>query len=282
MIKEFEKICSKAECGAVEDNSGGIITLNAPGLLRTGGIKHGFTSRIGGISPKPFDSLNFSFNRADDPENVRKNYRILAEKRGLDYDKLVLVNHEHGCKVLRVSKKEAGRGLTREKLPFSDGLITDDPEITLVTGHADCGSIYLYDRKKHAIGLAHAGWKGALLRMAQRLAESMMKEFSSDPSDMVAALGPCICFDCFEVDSSLGEKFKAEFGQSSIVKEGRPGKAYVDIESVLLLQLLEAGIRPENISLMHRCTYEEKELFYSYRRDGAGTGAMSAYMKLEK
>lgn len=282
MIKEFEKIRSEVECGAVEDSTGGIITLNAPVLLHAGGIKHGFTTRVGGISPEPFDSLNFSFNRADDPENVRKNYRILAEKRGLDYEKLVLVNHEHGCKVLSVSGKDAGRGLIREKLPFSDGLITDDPRITLVTGHADCGCIYIYDPKRHAIGLAHAGWKGAFLRMAQRLAESMMKEFSSAPADMAAALGPCICFDCFEVDSSLGEKFKAEFGQSCIVKAGRPGKAYVDIESILLLQLLEAGVRKENISLMHRCTYEEKELFFSYRRDGAGTGAMSAYMKLEK
>lgn len=258
----------------------GILTVHSQMLNKQRRISHGFTTRIGGVSPAPFDTLNFSFSRADSPENVRENFRLLSDSRGFDYNSLVLVNHEHGNRVIRVDKADCGRGIFKEPLPNCDGLVTNDPDVTLITIHADCGGIFLYDEEKRAIGLAHSGWKGTLNRMGQRLVETMVNEYGSNPHAVKAALSPCICFDCFEVDESLAEEFVVEFGYSQIAKPGRTGKAYVDIEAALCIQLFEAGIQPSNLSLMHRCTVEECDYFYSYRRDGRGTGAMASYLKL--
>ena len=261
-------------------SSGGVVTVHSPSLLKHSGITHGFSTRIGGVCLPPFDSLNFSQKRNDSPDNIRRNYRILSESRGLDPDRLVIINHEHGNKVLRVDGKDAGKGLFGNMLPFGDGLITNDPSITLMGCHADCGSVFLYDERHHAIGLAHSGWRGTLLRMGQKLVESMANEFGSEPSELHAALGPSICFDCFEVDAELADRFADEFNSNDIVKPGRPGKAYVDIEAALAMQLFEAGIDQHKLSIMHRCTYEESELFFSYRRDRASSGAMTSYLKL--
>ncbi len=280
MINNFYDMYLRLDRSSEFCTRDGILTVHSQMLNKQEGILHGFTTRMGGVSPAPFDTLNFSFSRADSPENVRENFRLLSNSRGFDYNSLVLVNHEHGNKAIRVNKGDCGRGLFKEPLPHCDGLVTDDPDVTLITIHADCGGIFLYDEEKRAIGLAHSGWKGTLNRMGQRLVETMVNEYGSNPHTVKAALGPCICFDCFEVDESLAEEFVAEFGCSQIAKPGRPGKAYVDIEAALCIQLFEAGIQPSNLSLMHRCTVEESELFYSYRRDGKGTGAMASYLRL--
>lgn len=140
-------------------SSGGVVTVHSPSLLKHSGITHGFSTRIGGVCLPPFDSLNFSQKRNDSPDNIRRNYRILSESRGFDPDRLVIINHEHGNKVLRVDGKDAGKGLFGNMLPFGDGLITNDPSITLMGCHADCGSVFLYDERHHAIGLAHSGWR---------------------------------------------------------------------------------------------------------------------------
>ncbi|MDD7503592.1 MAG: laccase domain-containing protein, partial [Clostridium sp.] len=118
-------------------SSGGVVTVHSPSLLKHSGITHGFSTRIGGVCLPPFDSLNFSQKRNDSPDNIRRNYRILSESRGFNPDRLVIINHEHGNKVLRVDGKDAGKGLFGNMLPFGDGLITNDPSITLMGCHAD-------------------------------------------------------------------------------------------------------------------------------------------------
>lgn len=128
--------------------------------------------------------------------------------------------------------------------------------------------------------MAHAGWKGTLLRIGAEMARRMAEEFDTDPSDIIAATGPCICRDCFEVDADLGEKFQSEFGYPGISRPGRQGKAYVDLELAAAVQFVEAGIRPESITLMNACTYENRQHFFSHRRDKGITGSMAAYIKL--
>ncbi len=259
----------------------GVEIVVSDALNAEDGIRHGFSTRIGGVSPSPFDTLNFSLSRADDPKNVIDNLKLLSLAHGLDFNKLVFVNHEHGMNVIRVDKTHCGMGITREKLPFSDGLVTNDPDITLLTCHADCGAIFLYDREHGAIGLAHSGWRGTLSRIGKALVEKMQVEFQSKPESLIAALGPCICKNCFEVDAELGEKFCKEFACPEIAHSGRSGKAYVDIEAALAIQLTDAGMLPQNISSMNLCTFENRDLFFSYRRDGMGTGAMVSFLTLK-
>ena len=279
-MQDFDHLSASIHRGCCVLERTGLRLITADNLSAEPAIAHGFSTRLGGVSPAPYDSLNMSLTRDDEKANVRRNYRIFCEAFGLDHSSLVLVNHEHGANVVRVDSRDRGRGLEREALPFCDGLITDDPKVTLVTLHADCSCVYLYDAEHKAIGLAHAGWKGTFKRVAQRLAERMGECFASRPEKLLAAIGPCICFDCFEVDAAIGEDFAREFDFAGIQKIGKPGKAYVDIEAALLIQLLDAGLRAENISAMHLCTFERSDLFFSYRRDKTMTGAMIGFLKL--
>lgn len=245
------------------------------------GVSHGFSTREGGITTDPpYASLNLSWSRCGSEDEVIANFRIFAEGAGVNYDDMAVVNHEHGNVVLRLAKEHRGRGFSFEPLPFCDGIITNEPSVTLVTSHADCGAYFFYDPVHRAIGMAHAGWKGTLLRIGAVMAERMREEYGTDPADIIASTGPCICKDCFEVDQDLGEKFAAEFSQEGITRPGRPGKAYVDLELAAAVQFIEAGIRPENITLMSACTYEDKDMFFSHRRDKGVTGSMAAFIKL--
>lgn len=255
----------------------------AEALDKAGGVSHGFSTREGGITvDPPKASLNLSWTRCGSPEEVIANFKIFAEGAGIDYDDMAVVNHEHGANVLRIAHEHRGRGFYKDPLPPCDGIITDDPTVALVTSHADCGAYFFYDPVHRAIGMAHAGWKGTLLRIGAEMARRMAEEFDTDPSDIIAATGPCICRDCFEVDADLGEKFQSEFGYPGISRPGRPGKAYVDLELAAAVQFVEAGIRPESITLMNACTYENRQHFFSHRRDKGITGSMAAYIKLIK
>lgn len=253
----------------------------AEALDKAGGVSHGFSTREGGITvDPPKASLNLSWTRCGSPEEVIANFKIFAEGAGIAYDDMAVVNHEHGANVLRIAHEHRGRGFYKDPLPPCDGIITDDPTVTLVTSHADCGAYFFYDPVHRAIGMAHAGWKGTLLRIGAEMARRMAEEFDTDPSDIIAATGPCICRDCFEVDADLGEKFQSEFDYPGISRPGRQGKAYVDLELAAAVQFVEAGIRPERITLMNACTYENREHFFSHRRDKGITGSMAAYIKL--
>lgn len=253
----------------------------AEALDKAGGVSHGFSTREGGITvDPPKASLNLSWTRCGSPEEVIANFKIFAEGAGIDYDDMAVANHEHGANVLRIAHEHRGRGFYKDPLPPCDGIITDDPTVTLVTSHADCGAYFFYDPVHRAIGMAHAGWKGTLLRIGAEMARRMAEEFDTDPSDIIAATGPCICRDCFEVDADLGEKFQSEFGYPGISRPGRQGKAYVDLELAAAVQFVEAGIRPESITLMNACTYENRQHFFSHRRDKGLTGSMAAYIKL--
>lgn len=253
----------------------------AEALDKAGGVSHGFSTREGGITvDPPKASLNLSWTRCGSPEEVIANFKIFAEGAGIDYDDMAVVNHEHGANVLRIAHEHRGRGFYKDPLPPCDGIITDDPTVTLVTSHADCGAYFFYDPVHRAIGMAHAGWRGTLLRIGAEMARRMAEEFDTDPSDIIAATGPCICRDCFEVDADLGEKFQSEFGYPGISRPGRQGKAYVDLELAAAVQFVEAGIRPENITPMNACTYEDRRHFFSHRRDKGITGSMAAYIKL--
>lgn len=253
----------------------------AASLEEAGGVSHGFSTREGGITTDPpYASLNLSWNRCGSEEEVIANFRIFAEGAGVDYDDMAVVNHEHGNTVLRLEREHRGRGFSLEPLPFCDGIITNDPAVALVTSHADCGAYFFYDPVHRAAGMAHAGWKGTILRIGARMAERMAEEYGTDPADIIAAAGPCICKDCFEVDEDLGKRFSSEFAQEGIMRPGGPGKAYVDLELAAAVQFIEAGIRPENITLMNACTYENEKMFFSHRRDKGVTGSMAAFIKL--
>ena len=247
------------------------------------GLTHGFTTRIGGVSKPPFDSLDLGTGRAEPYENILANYKKLSSAYGLMYNELALVRHEHGSNILKLTTADGGKGVWLPPHEYADGFVTNDPDVTLMTCHADCSAFFLYDPKTRSIGLAHAGWKGMFARIGQKLAERLNAEYGADPADLIAVVGPCICQNCFEVELAIGKSFADEFDCPDIyfTKPDKPDKAYVSLHAAALIQLADAGVPLESVRLMRLCTMEDREHFYSYRRDGRLTGSMAAFLRLK-
>jgi len=255
----------------------GIYTL--PALEKLAGFDHGFTARTGGVSEGYFASLNLSFSRPEKRENVMENYRIFCRAAGIPFETMVMDSYEHGTTVIRVDRADAGKGYLLDPLPPCDGLITNDPAVTLITGHADCMAFYFVDPVKRCIGLAHAGWRGALGRIGARVVAAMARAYGSDPADIVAGVGPSICPDCFEVGHSVAEAFAREFSGLPCVLERAGARPHVDLWMAAVGQFLDAGVLPEHVSLFGVCTVETPRL-YSHRRDKGNTGGMAAYLRI--
>ena len=258
-------------------NGLGFYTLSA--LERLSGFDHGFTARGGGVSEGYFTSLNLSFTRPENRDNVMENYRVFCRAAQIPFDQMVMDNYEHGTTVIKVDKSDAGKGYLLDPLPACDGLITNDPAVTLITGHADCMAFYFVDPVKRCIGLAHAGWRGALGRIGARIVAMMAQEYGSNPSDIIAGVGPSICPDCFEVGENVAGEFAVAYPELTCVRKQTQGRPHVDLWMVAVAQFLEAGILAEHVSLFDVCTMETPRL-YSHRRDKGNTGGMAAYLRI--
>ncbi len=257
----------------------GVGIYTAPSLERLAGFDHGFSARSGGVSKGGFSSLNLSFARPENRENVMENYRIFCRAADIPFEGMVMDSYEHGTTVLKVDGADAGKGYLRDPLPACDGLVTNDPAVTLMTGHADCMAFFCIDPVRRCIGLAHAGWRGALGCIGARVVVMMTEEYGTNPADVVASVGPSICPACFEVGLNVAQEFSAAFPGLPCVIEHAGARPHVDLWMVAVYQLMDAGVLPEHVSLFNVCTMETLRLF-SHRRDHGNTGGMAAYLRI--
>ncbi len=257
---------------------GGVGIYALPAFSARQEIDHGFSARIGGVSKAPFTGLNLSFTH-DERADVLENYRRFSQGAGFPEGSMVMDSYEHGITVRRVDGRDRGRGFTRESLPPCDGLMTNDPAVTLITGHADCMAFYFFDPVQRAIGLCHAGWRGALGRIGGNVIAEMKKAYGSDPRDMLCGVGPSICPKCFEVGEDVCRDFETAFPLCPLRGVNERGNPTVDLWQVAVCQFMEQGVPARNISLMGVCTKETMNL-YSYRREGR-TGGMAAFLRLK-
>ncbi|MGI6192103.1 MAG: peptidoglycan editing factor PgeF [Christensenellales bacterium] len=263
--------------------SGGISFCRLP-MLAEAGCDHGFSLRYGGVSPAPMDSLNLGHNRPDSKENLSENYRRFAAAAGFPLSSAAIVSYCHGDGVEIATKNERGWGFPdAPRFPDCDGFVTVDPEVTLITLHADCMPVFLYDPIKKAGGLVHAGWKGASLRVGKKAVLRMAAEFGCNPKNILAGVGPSICPNCFEVDGDVHGIFEKAFPDvPCFAYDENRQKYFIDLWMVMAAQLMEAGVAPSNIQIAGVCTCCS-EGYFSYRRDKklhGGTGAMAAYLRL--
>ncbi len=263
---------------AFHEAESGVGLYRLPSFSACGGIDHGFTARTGGVSKGAFASLNLSFTRPEQRENVMQNYRIFAKAAGIPWESMVMDSYEHGTTVRAVDRTDCGRGYLFDPLPACDGIVTNDPAVTLITGHADCMAFFFYDPKKAAIGLCHAGWRGAKARIGREVIALMRERYGTDPADLLVGVGPSICPRCFEVGDDVADAFEADYPLCPLRGVNRRGRPTVDLWQVAVCQFLESGVLPAHIELMGVCTVEDERL-YSYRRDGR-TGGMAAYLRL--
>lgn len=259
-----------------------IITF--PELSKVKFIKHGFSTRLGGVSEDYLNSMNLSFSRGDREENVIENFKRICNCIEIQVEDLVFSDQVHDTKIHVATNVDRGKGIVKEKeLVGMDGLITNVANLPLVTFYADCVPLYFVDTKKKAIGLSHSGWKGTVNKMGLKTVEAMKKAFSSTPKDIIVVIGPSICRDCYEVSEDVAIEFKNSFSKEQVdaFLEEKPNQKYqLDLWLANKYILLEAGIPEENITISDICTCCNSTLLYSHRATGGKRGNLAAFLSL--
>lgn len=258
----------------------GIPFLSYPILEDTGIVRHGFSTRLGGVSIGGHSSMNLSLSRGDQPEAVRENTERITRAIGVDREKLVYTNQTHTTRVAAVSAEDAGKTLAE-----TDGLVTDSPGICLVTFYADCVPLYFVDPVRRAVGLSHSGWRGTVGNMAAATVEKMKECFGTRPEDIVAAVGPSICQDCYEVSEDVIRQFQAAYPREcweELFYEKGNGKFQLDLWRANEINLRGAGVRPDHIAVTNVCTCCNPEILFSHRVQGWDRGNLCAFLALKE
>lgn len=262
----------------------GVTYLTYPQLDACEGILHGFSTRLGGVSKGIFASMNLSFTRGDIEADVRENFRRIADAIGFPCEHIVLSDQTHTTNVRLVTEKDMGNGITREKNFFdTDGLITNTPGVVLATSYADCVPLFFVDPIHRAIGLSHSGWRGTVGRMGKQTLLQMKEAFGTKPEEVIAAIGPSICVDCYEVSEDVAEVFSKEFeaDKDKILHAKGHGKYQLDLWKANELVLLDAGILKEHLSVTDICTCCNPELLFSHRASHGKRGNLLAFLMLK-
>ena len=253
-------------------------------LSATGIVKHGFSTRKGGVSTGIFSSMNLNFKRGDDPDAVLENYRRMAAALNMRVEDMVLSDQTHTTNVRVITEEDRGKGILRpQDYSDVDGMITNVPGIVLVTSYADCVPLYFVDPVRKAIGLSHSGWKGTVGHIGQKTVWKMHEVYGSEPKDIVAAIGPSICQSCYEVSDDVAEAFRANFTAdeaADILLDKGNGKYQLDLWKANWYVLTDAGILPEHLSVTDLCTACHPELLWSHRKTNGQRGGLSAFLSL--
>jgi YfiH family protein len=237
-------------------------------------VHHAVFTRRGGVSPAPFDSLNLSVSVPDDKANVYANRRRAYGLYNRDTASVVHAHLVHGNAVARVTRDDDGTWASHV-----DGIITDQPGCALTMNFADCAPILLYDRQNQAIGIGHAGWKGAIVDLPGAMVRAMQQAFASDPAELLAAVGPCIGSCCYEVGQDVVTAVHEAFVQphALLVDKGGP-RPHFDLPQANRRNLERAGVR--QIEMSGFCTACRTDLFYSHRAEKGRTGRFGVILML--
>ncbi len=256
--------------------------LSFPLLEQTGLVRHGFSTKLGGVSKGEFASMNFGVSRGDEPACVLENFRRMGQALHVKPERMVLSFQTHTVNIRRVTEEDEGKGVVRERgYTDVDGLITDVPGLCLVTLYADCVPLYFLDPVKKAIGLSHSGWKGTAAQMGRRTVEEMRRAFDSNPEDILACIGPSICKDCYEVGPEVAEAFQKAFApelSARMLEAKENGKYQLDLWEANRQILLGAGILPEHLAVTDICTMCNSQWLFSHRATGGRRGNLGAFL----
>ena len=231
-------------------------------------ITHAVSTRDGGFSKPPFDSLNLALHVGDDPADVIANRKKFLQALGFKLSDLVTPNQVHGEKIFRVDENYRGCGCENyaDSIPETDALITNTPDLPLMLCFADCVPIFFVDADNRAIGLAHGGWKGTLKKIAAKTLLKMNSEFGTRPQDCLIGIAPSIAACCYEVGGGVIDKCKEAFPKNfDRLLIRRDEKIFLDLPRANVIQLLEIGVPEENISLSNHCTCCTADWYFSYR-----------------
>ena len=265
-----------------EKSFGGVPLMLSNGLADCEGVIHAFTTRAGGVSSGVYYSLNLGFNRGDDPDNVRENYNILTSALGLDAGRLVCSHQVHGDTV-RVATAADCREDPASPINYdADALVTNEQGLAIMVFAADCIPILLYAGDTHAVGAAHAGWRGTVADIAGKTAMKMCSKYGGRPENIRAAIGAGIGLCCFETGAEVYEAAKMlELPKlDGLCREDGGGKYHVDLKGINRALLVRAGLREENIAVNPECTMCLCDKYWSHRATNGVRGIQGAVIAL--
>lgn len=252
--------------------------------LDRAGVVNAFSTRIGGVSEGYLGSMNLSFHRGDDADLVMENHRRFAAAVGYDHEKLVFSDQVHKTDIYKVTEKDAGKGIIRESdILEIDGLMTDVPEIPLMTFYADCVPVLFYDPVKKVVAANHSGWKGTVSKISGHMINRLKSEYGTSPENLICAIGPSICKNCYEVSEDVAERFMAAYTEAEmaqIVFSKGNGKYLLDLHKANYYNLVDSGVKPENIDVTNICTCCNSEWLFSHRASKGLRGNLAAVIML--
>lgn len=249
--------------------------------LTAAGFAHGFTTRIGGVSARPFDTLDFALLR--DPASLAENQRRLAQSVGFDPAGLYQTRQVHGDRVVFVDGATPTDVVSHEEADALVARTAVAPRGTSVAGArlavavrvADCVPILIADGSGTSVAAVHAGWRGVV----NHVVRAAISALEGEPRELLCAIGPSIGGCCFEVDDAVADAIAGASSADAIAARTRPGKVLVDLRRAVRAQLRDLGVPEEAIddpAGSDACTRCDRERFYSYRRDGDASGRLVA------
>lgn len=243
------------------------------------------TTRVGGRSTGRYASLNLSFRSGDEADTVLENRAVVSQSLGIEPEALTCPEQVHGSVVAVVTEGDRGKGAITEDDAISgvDSLVTNVRGLPLMVLVADCVALSLYDPANGAVGLAHAGWKGTLGRVAERTVAAMADAFGTRAADLFAGISPSIGRGHYEVGQEVFDAFVSEFGRGKanrFLPEDMDGTFYLDLWGMNEHQLVTAGLDPEQITIAEMCTACHPNLFYSHRHEGGDTGRIAGLIMI--
>jgi polyphenol oxidase len=252
-------------------------------------VRHAFSTRKGGVSESVYASMNLGFHRGDDESRVMENFRRFTQATGMDINGLVFGAQTHSANVRRVFSNDRGSGFSKPT-PWADtdGLVTKDPGVTLTTFYADCVPLFFADPVTQSIGLSHAGWRGTVANIAGATVKCMMKEFGSNPGDILVGIGPSIGRCCFEIGEEVAGVFLTdgpEWMTGWVIRDDStadngPVKYHADLPGINRRLLEGCGILPENIESSNLCTFCNSDWLFSHRASHGLRGSLCAMIQI--
>ncbi|MDL5141313.1 peptidoglycan editing factor PgeF [Bacillus atrophaeus] len=245
----------------------------------------GFTTKNGGVSKPPFESLNTGLHVHDKDADVVENRKKIAGLFDTDLQSWVFADQTHEHHVRKVTHEDGGKGAREYSSAFkaTDGLYTSEKNVFMALCFADCVPLFFYDSVRSLVGIAHAGWKGTVKQIGREMVKRWTDEEGSRLSDIQAVIGPSISAGCYTVDDRVITEVNAlPFSAEHAVNKTGPGQYQLDLKELNRLILIESGISNENISVSGLCTEKEHPLFFSHRRDQGKTGRMMSFIGMKE
>lgn len=238
--------------------------------LEEAGFSNAFSTRIGGVSPFPEKSLHLSFKNGN-ADDVRENRRRFLSSAGLSGQPIVTLDQTHSANIAIVDDIVIQTVKKNDQQEFpGDAIISEDDHFLAGVKTADCLPLLVGDPLTGAFAAIHAGWKGTLERITEKTIEMLRENFGTKPENCLAAMGPSACGGCYEVGADVAEPFRKSFsfGDDLLSPSQNPSKFFLDVKLANAMQLLAAGLSPNNIFGADECTMHENELFFSHRLEG--------------